>query len=225
MRHPLHAVRRRESFSTDAALTPSTSRGLQIFALSMEARRQAWQFAAALVFFHASEYVLAAAFHGHRNVTATSLLISKQYVLAMSFAMLEHLTEIFLFPEVKDFWFVSIIGLLMVVIGEIFRKLAVVTAGRAFTHVIRIYHDDHHQLVTHGVYRFMRHPGYSGFLIWAVGTQVMLCNPISTVAFSLVLWRFFSKRIPYEEYFLRQFFGSEYEEYARKVHSGLPFIR
>ncbi|KAK3143786.1 hypothetical protein QOZ80_4AG0304930 [Eleusine coracana subsp. coracana] len=191
----------------------------------MEARRQLWQFAAALVFFHASEYVLAATFHGHCNVTATSLLISKQYVLAMSFAMMEHLTEILLFPEVKEFWFVSVIGLLMVVIGEIIRKLAVVTAGRAFTHVIRIYHDDHHQLVTHGVYRFMRHPGYFGFLIWAVGTQVMLCNPVSTVAFLLVLWRFFSKRIPYEEFFLRQFFGSEYEEYAEKVHSGLPFIR
>ena len=43
----------------------------------------------------------------------------------------------------------------------------------------------------------MRHPGYSGFLIWAVGTQVMLCNPLSTVAFTWVLWRFFSKRIPY----------------------------
>lgn len=28
----------------------------------------------------------------------------------------------------------------------------------------------------------------------------------------------------YEEFFLRQFFGSQYEEYARKVHSGLPFI-
>jgi hypothetical protein len=37
----------------------------------MAARAQAWQFAAALVFFHGSEYVLAAAFHGHRNVTAT----------------------------------------------------------------------------------------------------------------------------------------------------------
>ncbi|GJN01842.1 hypothetical protein PR202_ga19143 [Eleusine coracana subsp. coracana] len=37
----------------------------------MEARRQLWQFAAALVFFHASEYVLAATFHGHCNVTAT----------------------------------------------------------------------------------------------------------------------------------------------------------
>jgi protein-S-isoprenylcysteine O-methyltransferase len=37
----------------------------------MAARRQDWQFAAALVFFHASEYVLAVAFHGRRNVTAT----------------------------------------------------------------------------------------------------------------------------------------------------------
>jgi protein-S-isoprenylcysteine O-methyltransferase len=191
----------------------------------MAARRQDWQFAAALVFFHASEYVLAVAFHGRRNVTASSLLISKQYVLAMGFALLEHLTEILLFPKVKEYWLISIIGLLMVVMGEIIRKISVVTAKRAFTHVIRIYHDDQHQLVTHGVYRFMRHPGYSGFLIWAVGTQVMLCNPVSTVAFSLVLWRFFSRRIPYEEFFLRQFFGSEYEEYAQKVHSGLPFIR
>lgn len=37
----------------------------------MSGRRQAWQFAAALVFFHGSEYVLAAAFHGRQNVTAT----------------------------------------------------------------------------------------------------------------------------------------------------------
>jgi protein-S-isoprenylcysteine O-methyltransferase len=82
-----------------------------------------------------------------------ALLISKQYVLAMGFAMLEHLTEILLFPKVKEYWFISIIGLLMVVMGEIIRKISVVTARRAFTHVIRIYHDDQHQLVTHGVYR------------------------------------------------------------------------
>ncbi|EER95557.1 probable protein-S-isoprenylcysteine O-methyltransferase [Sorghum bicolor] len=211
--------------STSAPQSSSASLGLQIPNLAMSSRRQAWQFAAALVFFHGSEYVLAAAFHGRQNVTATSLLISKQYVLAMGFAMLEHLTEILIFPEVKEYWFVSNTGLVMVIVGEIIRKLAVVTAGRSFTHVIRTYYEDQHQLITHGLYRFMRHPGYSGFLIWAVGTQVMLCNPLSTVAFTLVLWRFFSKRIPYEEFFLRQFFGSEYDEYAQRVHSGLPFIK
>uniref|UniRef100_A0A0D3FZT7 Protein-S-isoprenylcysteine O-methyltransferase n=1 Tax=Oryza barthii TaxID=65489 RepID=A0A0D3FZT7_9ORYZ len=119
----------------------------------------------------------------------------------MSFAMLEHLTEALLFPELKEYWFVSYVGLVMVIIGEVIRKLAVVTAGRSFTHVIRIHYEDQHKLITHGVYRLMRHPGYSGFLIWAVGTQTR-----------------------YEEFFLRQFFGREYEEYAQKVHSGLPFI-
>ncbi|KAM3389370.1 hypothetical protein ACQJBY_011474 [Aegilops geniculata] len=226
MRHLLlPAPRQRQAALAAAqALSPSASSGPQIPTLPMAARTQAWQFAAALVFFHGSEYVLAAAFHGHSNVTATSLLISKQYVLAMSFAMVEHLTESLFFPEIKGYLFVSNIGLLMVLVGEIIRKIAVVTAGRAFTHVIRIQYEDQHQLVTHGIYRFMRHPGYSGFLLWAVGTQVMLCNPVSTVVFALVLWRFFERRIPYEEFFLRQFFGSQYEEYARKVHSGLPFI-
>ncbi|WVZ87002.1 hypothetical protein U9M48_033705 [Paspalum notatum var. saurae] len=171
MQHPLDKPRGEASPpSTAVPLRPSATLGLQIPALAMPAWRQTWQFAAVLAFFHGSEYVLAAAFHGRQNVTATSLLISKQYVLAMGFAMLEHLTEILIFPEVKEYWFVSNIGFLMVLIGEIIRKLAVVTAGRAFTHVIRIHYEDQHQLITHGVYRFMRHPGYSGFLIWATDT-------------------------------------------------------
>ena len=45
--------------------------------------------------------------------------------------------------------------------------------------------------------RFIRHPGYCGFFIWATGSQVMLCNPICIVAFVLVTWRFFSSRIRY----------------------------
>jgi protein-S-isoprenylcysteine O-methyltransferase len=43
----------------------------------------------------------------------------------------------------------------------------------------------------------MRHPEYSSFLIWTVGTQGLLCNPLSTVALTLALWRFFSKQVLY----------------------------
>ena len=75
----------------------------------------------------------------------------------MSFAMVEHLTESLFFPEIKGYLFVSNIGLLMVLVGEIIRKIAVVTAGRAFTHVIRIQYEDQHQLVTHGIYRYLHH--------------------------------------------------------------------
>lgn len=39
-------------------------------------------------------------------------------------------------------------------------------------------------LVTRGVYRLCRHPGYLGWYAWAVGTQLLLCNPICTPAFA-----------------------------------------
>ena len=116
-------------------------------------------------------------------------------------------------------------GSAMVVISEIIRKLAILTAGRVFTHLIKIRHEQHHRLVTYGIYSFVRHPGYSGFLIWSVGTQIMLINPISTVAFAIVVWRFFARRIPYEEKYLRRFSGSEYGQYAQRAPSGIPFVK
>ncbi|XP_073275563.1 protein-S-isoprenylcysteine O-methyltransferase A-like isoform X1 [Primulina huaijiensis] len=187
--------------------------------------RQLLQMVLAIIFFHCSEYILAIFFHGKNNVTLKSLLISKNYVLAMVFSLIEYLVEIYFFPELKERWLLSNIGLAMVVFGEIIRKLAIITAGRSFTHLIKIHHEEHHVLIRHGVYRYLRHPSYCGFLIWSVGTQIMVCNPLSTLAFACVVWRFFQQRIPYEEFFLRQFFGLEYEEYTDQTFSGIPFIK
>lgn len=186
--------------------------------------RQLSQMLFAVIFFNGSEYFLAVAIHGS-NVTRSSLLISKNYLLAMFCSFLEYLFEIYFFPGLKEHWWISNSGLAMVIFGEIVRKLAILTAGQAFTHLIKIRHEDNHKLVTHGVYRFVRHPGYFGFFIWSIGTQIMMCNPISAVAFSLVVWRFFEQRIPYEEYFLRRFFGSQYDDYAQRVSSGIPFVK
>ncbi|KAJ1410161.1 Protein-S-isoprenylcysteine O-methyltransferase [Sesbania bispinosa] len=192
--------------------------------LSYTAWRQLSQMFLAIIFFHSSEYFLAVVIHGRSSVTLKSLLISKHYLLAMIFSFLEYYIEVVLFPELKEHWVISDTGLALVVIGEIIRKVAIITAGRSFTHLIRVYHDERHQLITHGIYGFIRHPGYCGFLLWSVGTQIMLCNPISTIGFAVVVWNFFAKRIPYEEFFLRQFFGPQYEEYAQKVVSGVPFV-
>ncbi|XP_041013102.1 protein-S-isoprenylcysteine O-methyltransferase A [Juglans microcarpa x Juglans regia] len=191
---------------------------------SYTAYRQLSQMFLAILFFHSSEYILAVAMHGRSNITLKSLLISKAYLLAMSVSLLEYLIEIVLFPGLKEHWWLSNLGLGIVIIGEVIRKAAIITAGQAFTHLIKVYHEEHHKLITHGIYRFIRHPGYCGFFIWSVGTQIMLCNPISTIAFAIVVWRFFAQRIPYEEYFLRQFFGSQYVEYSQGVPSGVPFV-
>lgn len=199
------------------------ARMMEIF--SYTACRQLLQMIFALTFFHLSEYVLAAGIHGKSKVSLSSLLISSSYLLAMGFSFIEYVVEIYFFPGLKEYWWISNMGLAMVVIGEVMRKLAILTAGQAFTHLIRTRHQENHNLVTHGVYSYVRHPSYCGFFIWSVGTQIMLCNPVSTIAFAIVVWRFFSQRIPYEEYFLRRFFGSQYEDYARRVSSGVPFVK
>ncbi|EPS72987.1 hypothetical protein M569_01773, partial [Genlisea aurea] len=191
---------------------------------SSTACRQLLEMWIAVLFFHCSEYVLALCFHGRNSVSLSSLLISRNYVLAMGCSVSEYLVEIHMFPGLKEHWGISKMGLGMVVVGEMIRKLAIITAGRSFTHLIKRHHEQNHVLITHGIYGYMRHPSYCGFLIWSVGTQIMLCNPISTLAFALVVWKFFQQRVPYEEFFLGQFFGSAYQDYSLRTASGIPFI-
>ncbi|MEQ2218270.1 hypothetical protein XENOCAPTIV_000750 [Xenoophorus captivus] len=54
--------------------------------------------------------------------------------------------------------------------------------------------------------------------------QVMLCNPVCIVGYTIASWRFFRERIEEEELSLIHFFAEEYVEYKRKIPTGLPFI-
>ena len=35
--------------------------------------------------------------------------------------------------------------------------------------------------------RHLRHPGYAGWLLWVVGTQALLANPLCLVAFPIMV--------------------------------------
>eukprot|EP00897_Mesotaenium_endlicherianum_P006170 jgi/Mesen1/5581/ME000281S04636 len=180
-------------------------------------------FLAAVAFFHLSEFALAFTYTRH-EVSCRSFLISRQYLMAMAVACMEFLVESFLVPSLKTLRTIQMLGLALVILGEAIRKAAYVTARHNFTHDIKHERRPNHQLVTRGIYRYVRHPGYMGWFIWAVATQIMLCNPISTVLFALVSWRFFDDRILYEERLLVQFFGRDYITYAASVPSGIPFV-
>lgn len=54
--------------------------------------------------------------------------------------------------------------------------------------------------------------------------QVMLCNPVCILGYTIASWRFFRERIEEEELSLIHFFAEEYVEYKKRVPTGLPFI-
>ncbi|CAI5998777.1 unnamed protein product [Closterium sp. NIES-65] len=169
---------------------------------------------------------------------ALSFLVSGEYLLAMAAALTEYALETALFPAFKRrLWPVAWVGGALLLAGEAVRKAAMVTAGRSFTHDIQTEKRREHRVVTHGLYRWVRHPDYTGCFMWSIATQLVLVNPLCTLAFALVSWRFFAARIPYEEFYLHHFFGLDYEEfylhqffgleyarYAASVPSGIPFV-
>jgi len=109
-------------------------------------------------------------------------------------------------------------------VGQGLRSMAMIQASTNFSHLVAHHKVEGHRLVKEGVYAWFRHPSYTGFFYWAVGTQMVLQNHVCFIIFTSILWRFFYHRIRYEENRLINFFGDEYREYRKKTHTFIPFI-
>jgi protein-S-isoprenylcysteine O-methyltransferase len=177
--------------------------------------------------FHFLEYYITATYQPARVTDDSFVLDNPGYKIAHTVALIEYLVELYFIPNLKSnstLQYVSLIGLIIVFISQLIRTLAMRTAGMNFSHLIKNHKEDHHQLVTHGVYAIFRHPSYFGFFYWALGTQILLLNPVSFILFAFLLHDFFGSRIPYEEYHLIKFFGNDYLQYRTKSYIAIPFI-
>lgn len=75
-----------------------------------------------------------------------------------------------------------------------------------------------------GRYKYLRHPSYVGWFYWSVGTQLLLCNPLCSMAYAWAGWNFFRQRIPYEEDILMRQYPTEYPSYMHRTFIGIPLI-
>eukprot|EP00455_Lapot_gusevi_P037088 TRINITY_DN4135_c0_g1_i4.p1 TRINITY_DN4135_c0_g1~~TRINITY_DN4135_c0_g1_i4.p1 ORF type:complete len:261 (+),score=37.84 TRINITY_DN4135_c0_g1_i4:55-783(+) len=175
--------------------------------------------------FHYLEFFMTALFHPE-TLTYHSYLLnhSRDYHYALAAGFIEYWLEYFLVPSIKNRVFLMSLGVLMCVVGQFFRTGAMYAAGSNFTHMVATEKKETHRLVTNSFYSFVRHPSYFGWFWWSIGTQVLLCNPLCTLAYAYVSWKFFNARIREEEEYLVQFFGNQYVEYRQKVGTGIPLI-
>ena len=202
--------------------------GAHVFWLAVCASR-AWEvrwclYALSMSAFHFGEFLLTALYQP-ADVTADSFLLnhSRAYGIAAVVSFIEFWSELFFIPFLKRSTVPLFFGLAAVVGGQTLRSIAMGTAASNFTHIVQTHKRKNHQLVTHGVYAHFRHPAYVGWFCWSVGTQILLANPLCTLAYGIASWRFFAARIPHEEDALIDFFGRDYALLARKTF-GFPFI-
>ncbi|CAN8075789.1 unnamed protein product [Agarophyton chilense] len=176
-----------------------------------------------MMFYHLSELMLVYAYTPE-ELSLSSALISVPYLIAMTLGILEYGLTLRFFPVFKTYFLrvLQIPAVILLTTGESLRKAAWLTAKPSFTHLIKEIRRPSHDLVTHGVYAFCRHPGYLGWFLWAIGTQVLLANAVCTPLFAFVAWKFFRERIPIEEYYLRRMFGKRYDEYKKNTPTFFP---
>lgn len=179
----------------------------------------------AMCTFHLLEF-FNTAIYNPSVTSANSFLVnhSKAYTAAHLIAAAEFFTRFLLFPRTGSLLFCRL-GVGLVFISQTIRSLAMMTCGESFNHLIQTSRKENHVLVTHGVYRFLRHPSYVGFYYWSIATQLVLNNFVSAVVFAVASCLFFRRRIPYEEESLLQLFpDGEYAAYSKRTMVGIPFI-
>ncbi|GAB69196.1 isoprenylcysteine carboxyl methyltransferase [Plasmodium cynomolgi strain B] len=76
-----------------------------------------------------------------------------------------------------------------------------------------------HKLVKSGVYKYMRHPCYTGWFYYALFLQLLLMNAFCFVLCFFVSWAYFYRTIKMEETYLLECYGEEYRNYKRKTPS------
>jgi protein-S-isoprenylcysteine O-methyltransferase Ste14 len=100
---------------------------------------------------------------------------------------------------------------------------AVRTLGRQWSYSARLVQD--HRLVTEGPYRLVRHPIYTAMFGKLIATNFAFGHPLGLFAAGLVFVIGTLIRIRSEEQLLRGAFGSQFEEYARRVPAFIPLVR
>jgi protein-S-isoprenylcysteine O-methyltransferase Ste14 len=109
-------------------------------------------------------------------------------------------------------WPLFILGLVFMAAGIAIRQWAVFTLGRFFTVDVRLHPDQ--VVVSHGPYRWVRHPSYTGMLVFFIGLGLALTNWASLAALFLLPALGLVIRIHSEERALFTGLGQSYRDFA-----------
>lgn len=113
-------------------------------------------------------------------------------------------------------------GLILLVLGLILRWSAVLSLGKAFSSNVAI--RDAQRVRTTGLYRWMRHPSYTGLILLFIAIGLHARNWIALLIIVIPPTFMLLRRIHVEEIALREHFGGEYIDYSQKTRRLFPGI-
>ncbi len=150
----------------------------------------------------------------------TILWIVILLVLASRFLFHTNGFHIFTFST-KPITLLDIIGIIFAGIGLYIAIAARKTLADNWSSDVELKKD--HKLITHGVYKLVRHPIYTGIIFMGLGS-IIVDQSILVALFYTGMTAFLIFKMRKEEKLLYKHFPKEYPQYIKKTKALIPFI-
>jgi protein-S-isoprenylcysteine O-methyltransferase Ste14 len=164
-----------------------------------------------------------------RNVIARDGLdLRERILLAISFSGLGIIPAVYVatgFPAALDQEFSAArawMGAALFLAALVLFRATHKALGRNWSVTLKL--REGHELITDGVYRWIRHPMYTAFWMWAVAQALLLQNWLAGPAGLIGFGTLYVFRIGREEALMRSRFGEQWDAYAARTRRILPFL-
>ncbi|MEH2068419.1 MAG: isoprenylcysteine carboxylmethyltransferase family protein [Nostoc sp.] len=115
----------------------------------------------------------------------------------------------------------TVTGIALICSAILVSQVAIKTLGKFFD---RLTIKSDHQLVTDGIYSFIRHPIYTSYILLFLGFCLMLQSLWGSGLLLMLCVVWFGNRIAIEEQMLEERFGEEYHSYSQQTKRLFPYI-
>jgi protein-S-isoprenylcysteine O-methyltransferase Ste14 len=115
----------------------------------------------------------------------------------------------------------NIIIVILLLAGLIVAISARRTLARNWSGAVALKED--HELITAGLYQYVRHPIYTGMLLMILGTALSLATLGACIGFLIILVGVLLK-LKQEEALLTKYFSQDYLSYKKRTRTLIPFI-
>ena len=115
-----------------------------------------------------------------------------------------------------------IAGILCLVLGLLFFVRSHAALGTNWSVTLKV--QGGHELVTHGIYRHVRHPMYLALLLYSLGQALVVPNYVAGPSCGVAMAILFILRVGIEERLMLDHFGKDYEVYMARTKRFVPGI-
>lgn len=155
----------------------------------------------------------------HRD--GLELLVMVLAFCGMLLVPIVHLSaDAFQFANYQQPRFVGVLGAVIFVAALLLLWRTHHDLGRNWSESVELM--DSHQLVTNGVYRYIRHPMYAAIWLWGIAQALLLHNYVAGSAQLFLFAPLYFVRVPREERMMLHHFGTSYATYMARTRRVLP---